>query len=106
MSSSQGGVFDFPADRVRMEEPSPQKVCTASRKRGKDVSDTTFSLTNVQDALDAAADAVATAPPEQWAGWVCYFLEALEALADIKEYRAVLEDVREDVTIRLERGRW
>jgi hypothetical protein len=70
------------------------------------VKDRAFSASDVERALDAAADAVATAPPEQWAGWVRYFLEALEAQADIQQYRTALEDVREDVTIRIERGRW
>jgi hypothetical protein len=77
-----------------------------AREWGDSVSDKLFSPTDIQKALETAADVIATTPPEQWAGWVRYFLEELEALADIQKYRIVLGDVREDVTIRLERGRW
>jgi hypothetical protein len=80
-------------------------LCKA-REWGDSVSDNLFSPADIQQALETAADLVATTPPQQWAGWVRYFLEELEALAEIQKYRIVLEDVREDVTIRIERGRW
>ncbi|MBN1661024.1 MAG: hypothetical protein JXA93_21695 [Anaerolineae bacterium] len=80
-------------------------LCNA-KEWGDSVSDNLFSPADIQKALETAADHVATTPPQQWAGWVRYFLEELEALADIQKYRIVLEDVREDVTIRIERGTW
>ena len=64
------------------------------------------SLHDIQDALETAAGVVAAAPADQWAGWVRYFFEVLESQSEIPDYRAMLEDLREDVTIRLEVGRW
>jgi hypothetical protein len=70
------------------------------------MSDRGYSYEEIQEALDEAAQVMAAAPPEQWPGWMRYFLEALEAQADVPAYRAMIEALREDLTIRLEVGRW
>jgi len=63
-------------------------------------------LGNVTIAMDRAASAIATLPPDQWAGWVIYLLETLDDRAGEDEFRAVLEGLRGDITTRLEEGRW
>ena len=62
-------------------------------------------LNAVLEAMETAAQAVRTLPPEQWAGWVTWLLEALDDEGD-PAFRACLESVRDAITTRLERGGW
>jgi hypothetical protein len=58
-------------------------------------------------ALDSAAEALATADAARWAGWLCYFFQALEhRMDDPAAYRACLEQVSRDIAGRLEGESW
>jgi len=59
-------------------------------------------------AMERAVYMVTTRPPSQWVEWVVYFLEALEVDGEVSpaDPRAFLEEVRDNITARLEEGRW
>lgn len=65
-----------------------------------------LSSSEVQVKMLEAARSVATLPPNRWASWVVYLLEALEEHADRGDYRAMLYDVASDIDIWLEVGEW
>ena len=66
------------------------------------------SLIEITVAMERAVHAVEPSPPGRWAGWVVYFLEALEVDGEVSpaDPRAFLEEVRDSITARLEEGRW
>ena len=63
-----------------------------------------LSLTEVQEKVEAAVEAIATLPHGQRAGWICYLLEALDTYNDV--YHFLLEAVAENINTRLNEGRW
>lgn len=72
--------------------------------------------TDVQETVERAAQAVATLSPEQWPGWVIYFLEVLDATLNVADWRAaeychdaqrrLLSAVKDSIETRLDVGRW
>jgi hypothetical protein len=61
---------------------------------------------NPLDALDRAAEALLKRYPEEWGGFVCYILEALQDHCPPQDYEAFLADLQGDITTRLEEGMW
>jgi hypothetical protein len=60
----------------------------------------------IQTQLEQVANSIATLPPAQWPGWIVYLLETLDGKASNAEYQAALEAIRNDITTRLNEGRW
>ena len=60
----------------------------------------------IVQALDKAADLIATRPPEAWDGWVTYLLEALDNKATVDDFHRVLEVLQADIAMRLVEGEW
>ena len=64
------------------------------------------------DALEELARDIALIEPdpEDWAGWITYLLEALQEQAerDFKrtKYETMLETLRDDLTVRMDGGKW
>ncbi len=65
-----------------------------------------MNLSEIQDKMDDAAQAVATLPPDRWAGWVDYLLESLQEHAGEDDYRGMLQTVAGDIEGWLKAGRW
>ena len=63
-------------------------------------------LSEIQRAMERAAELLATRPAVQWAGWVGYLLEALDDHAQAANFEDVLRGVHESITIRLGVGQW
>jgi hypothetical protein len=65
------------------------------------------TLTEIRQVLDHAAELMAGLEIEDRAGWIAYFLKALEALEPDRATRdGVLRDVQHDIRSRLASGRW
>jgi len=64
-------------------------------------------LSNVLQECNEAAKAIAKLKPHKWAGFVLLILEALdnEDVGDMT-YRAVLVQIKRDIDVRLDAGRW
>jgi hypothetical protein len=62
--------------------------------------------TDIQQAMEQAADALAGLPVEDWAEWVVYLLETLEDRTDDERYLDLLEVLRLTITTRLEEDLW
>jgi len=60
----------------------------------------------IVQALDKAADLIATRPPEAWDGWITYLLEALDNKATVDDFHRVLEVLQADIAMRLVEGEW
>ena len=64
----------------------------------------------VQAKCDAAAEAIATAPIEQWPGWALYLLERLDDVLRERsmdhERDRMLEQVECILQARVQQGRW
>lgn len=62
----------------------------------------------IEDTANEIADAESS--PEDWASWITYLLESLQEQAekDIKstDYETMLVTLRDDLTIRIDGGRW
>ena len=66
----------------------------------------TAELSEIQAAMEQAAELLATRPAEQRAGWVVYLLEALDEHAQAADFEDVLRGVQESITTRLGEGTW
>ena len=58
-----------------------------------------------------ASEAIIHLPPAEWAGWICWMLEALDEAdgwqrPDNKDDNLVLKAVCDDLVQRLSTGRW
>jgi hypothetical protein len=60
----------------------------------------------IAEALDRAADLIATRPPEAWDGWITYLLEALDNEATVDDFHRVLEVLQANIAMRLVDGEW
>ena len=68
---------------------------------------TTLNALTICQSLDSAAEALTMSDASNWAAWMCYFLQALEyKSANRENYEAGLEDLRREITTRLDKGRW
>ena len=63
-------------------------------------------MSEIQEVLDKAAARFAELPVEEWAGWVVYLLEALDAQRRTKPVRDWLAPVRDAALTRLSGSRW
>lgn len=67
-------------------------------------------VTEIREAVEEAAELVATRPVKRWGAWTVYFLERLDeeantpdACVEFVETLAVLRDV---ITVRIDLGKW
>ena len=67
---------------------------------------TRMKQSEIQTQLEQTANLIATLPPAQWSSWIVYLLEALDGKASSAEYQVTLEEIRSDITTRLNEGRW
>jgi hypothetical protein len=69
-----------------------------------------MQASEVQTKCDQAAEAIATAPIEQWPGWALYLLERLDDILCERymdrERDRMLEQVECILQARVEQGRW
>jgi hypothetical protein len=78
-------------------------VCTNSGTQ--DPPTVPFSLSEIQDACEAAVQAIAVRHTNRQAGWLAYMLEDLDEHNDtMADY--VPEDLKDAIDTRLEMGRW
>ena len=64
-------------------------------------------ITEIQDLLDKAGVGFVELPIDQWAGWIVYLLEALDAASkDMPQFEDWLGGVRDAVITRLSGGTW
>ena len=61
---------------------------------------------NMETLLKQTAGALATHPPQQWAGWDVQLLRALDGKVDNGTYREALEMIRDSIATRLDVGKW
>ena len=64
--------------------------------------------TDVLERCRLAAEAIMQLPPQEWAGWICWLMEAMDEPRDEDRRLAedVLADIERDLKQRLETGRW
>jgi len=53
-----------------------------------------------------ATEAICVLPPNEWAGMVCWILEALDDMLDEPETVDMLNRIKDDIDIRLTEERW
>lgn len=70
------------------------------------LTDSMAELRAFRQGLNRTADGISAYPPEQWAGWVVYLLEALQGKSDPQTYEAFLERLHAHIGDRLETGQW
>ena len=78
--------------------------------------ETNHQLSEIQDALNAAAQAIAMQPTRSWVGWVTYLLESLEEAISKQDHQQILDchhaqkwlsiNVAHEIKARLESGGW
>jgi hypothetical protein len=67
----------------------------------------TINALTICQSLDSAAEALTMSDGAKWSAWLHYFLQALEYKSGhSQDYQACLERLHEDITARLEQGRW
>ena len=68
------------------------------------------NLSEIRDEMDKAAELMATKPVRQWSQWVFYLLDVLDSEAKVNmqrdAYIEMLADIRNDITIELEKRLW
>jgi hypothetical protein len=66
-----------------------------------------MSLTDVEKAVEQAAEAIAIQPPQEWAGWLVSLIIKLNKKCPPEDVmRENLEAVKADVEARLKEGHW
>jgi hypothetical protein len=66
-----------------------------------------MSLTDVEEAVEQAAEAIAELPPQEWPGWVVYLMMVLDEQHPPEGMmQENLEAIRADIEARLREGRW
>jgi hypothetical protein len=66
-----------------------------------------MSLTDVEKAVQQAAEVIAIRPPHEWAGWVIYLVIILQEKQPLDDVtRENIEAVKADVESRLKEGHW
>ena len=70
------------------------------------LTDSLAELRAFRQGINRTADAIAGQPPEQWAGWVVYLLEALQGKSNPKTYETFLEHLHGYIGERIETGEW
>lgn len=66
----------------------------------------TISEQDILKGLDEVAAVVATTSTSKWAGCITYLLAALDNETEESGFRHILEVLRDDISTRLEVGRW
>jgi len=105
------------AERFGQSEDAPEGTCYVqlSDTLAKMIASTlreivgrpTSGLSDALQECNRAAKAIANLKPHQWAGFVLLVLEALDdELVDDTTYRNVLVQIKKDINVRLDSGRW
>jgi len=88
---------------VAITEPQPVEVIKKMGDKESQVNWDDDGRPAVVLECERVVSAIARLDPTQWAGFVCYVLEALDDQAPDDTF---LRNLRDDIEIRLDEGRW
>ena len=70
------------------------------------MSDSVSLTTYLMETCDRTAEAISIANPHRRGGWICYLFEGIDDELSSDEFMDLLKDTIENLTARLNEGRW